>query len=222
MRLNALPAALLFLMCCAAPAHAQAVRLRFHDGLVSLTTQNAPLRAILAEWSRLAGATITNAERVSGAPLTLELNDVPERQALDVLLRNVSGYLAATRPATKPGVSVYDRILILPTSSAPRNPTPTSAPSFQPRPAPLPQPQVIDPTVTDEDDNDQPQARPGRVPFGQPQPQQEPPDEQPEQPATTPTPANPFGIPSGATSRPGVVTPVPQQQPQRTQPDPEP
>jgi hypothetical protein len=30
------------------------------------------------------------------------------------------------------------------------------------------------------------------------------------QPATT-TPANPFGLPAGATTMPGVVTPVPQQ-----------
>src|SRR5687768_2788930 len=103
----------------ALPARAQAVTLRFHDGLVTLRAQNAPLRAILAEWARLGGTTVVNAERVAGGPLTLELNGVPEAQALGILLRNVSGYMAATRAAGTPGASLYDRILILPTSSAP-------------------------------------------------------------------------------------------------------
>ena len=34
----------------------------------------------------------------SGWPLTLELNDVTEQEALDVLLRSISGYMAAPRP----------------------------------------------------------------------------------------------------------------------------
>ena len=243
------------LFCCAAPASAQAVRLRFHDGLVTLTTQNAPLRAILGEWARQGGATIVNGERVAGPPLSLELNAVPERQALDVLLRSVSGYMLAPRPAANPGVSVFDRIMILPTSSAPANPPP-SGPAGRGFPAPrpviprpvMPQPLVIpEPEELEEDppqdvapEEDEapvvsPQLRnrpqlprgmvPGLLPPGQPFeiPQEEPEAEPEEVEPTTTTPANPFGLPAGATSRPGVVTPVPRGPQDRTpRADPEP
>lgn len=213
-------AAVLMLLCCVAPANAQAVKVRFHDGLVSLSAQNAPLRTILAEWAKLGGATVTNAERITGTPLTLELNDIPERQAIDILLRNVSGYLAAPRPAGKPGVAVYDRILILATSTAPRNAPPPAGP--QGRQAP---PQIIpvpaDPDDLGDQDIEPPQVAPfprpgaGRPgPYGVPQPP-EPDGDQPDAP-TPPTTGNPFGMPTGATSRPGVVTPVPQLRPQPT------
>lgn len=232
----------------AAPARAQGVKLRFHDGLVTLSAQNAPLRTILAEWARLGGTTVVNAERVVGPPLTLELNAVPEAQALAVLLRSVSGYMAALRAAGTPGASVYDRVLILPTSSAPRNPPPQPAPGFQPGRPVMPQPRPVqpepepderieeeEPPVDDDVPPVNPFVRPRNVPGGRPQPfpvpvpnvQPEPGEDpgiepEPEQEAA-PQPGNPFGVPPGTTSRPGVITPVPQQpEPQRTQPDPEP
>ena len=68
--------------------------------------------------------------------------------------------------------------------------------------------------------------RPGQPPQpigNEPEIEEEQP-EQPEQPAprpaTPPSPSNPFGVPFGSTTRPGVVTPVPQQeqQPNRQQP----
>ncbi len=129
MSLKSLAVVAAVLFCCAAPASAQAVRLRFHDGLVTLSTQNAPLRAILVEWARQGGTTIVNGDRVVGPPLSLELNAVPERQALDVLLRSVSGYMLAPRAAGSPGVTVFDRIMILPTSTAPANAPPPAPPA---------------------------------------------------------------------------------------------
>jgi hypothetical protein len=141
MSLKRLAVAAAVLLGCAVPAHAQAVKLRFHDGLVTLSTQNAPLRAILSEWARQGGTTIVNGERVAGPPLSLELNAVPERQALDVLLRSVSGYMLGPRPAGTSGISVFDRIMILPTSTPPPNaPAPAQGRGF-PTPRPLmPQP----------------------------------------------------------------------------------
>ena len=47
--------------------------------------------------------------------------DVPERQALDIVLRGVSGYVARGARAGRTGASTFDRIMILPTSVAPRN-----------------------------------------------------------------------------------------------------
>jgi hypothetical protein len=117
------------------------VQLQFQNGLVTLRAQNAPVRTILAEWARLGGATIVNGERVAGPPVTLELTGVPERQALDIVLRSVAGYMLAPRRAGASGASTFDRIMILPTSVAPRNPPPPSAAA---RPSPvLPRPPVI-------------------------------------------------------------------------------
>ena len=50
-------------------------------------------------------------------PISLELTNVPEAQALDILLRTVSGYLAAPRAVAVPTHRMYDRILVLPASS---------------------------------------------------------------------------------------------------------
>src|SRR5215208_5104095 len=90
---------------CSSVASAQAVKMQFNNGRVTLSAQNAPLRTVLAEWSRIGGTQIVNGDRVSGAPLTLELTNVPERQALDIILRNVSGYMAGPRPALMAGAS---------------------------------------------------------------------------------------------------------------------
>lgn len=132
MRLVA-PAVVVLLMCCAASARAQqSVTIEFDGGQVTLRVQNAPVRAILAEWARLGGSTIVNGDRVAGPPVTLELTGVPERQALDVVLRNVAGYMLAPRRAGATGASAFDRILILPTSVAPRNPSPPAPAAFAP------------------------------------------------------------------------------------------
>ena len=236
------------LLWCAAPAAAQSLTLAFHDGRVDLKADNVPLRTILAEWSRVGGTTIVNAERVGGLPITVQLNDVPERSALEVLLRSVSGYMAGPRPTTAPGLSAIESILIIPTSSP--APPPTAAAVNRPAlfgpPQPQPGPQ-IDPNDPEENPATDiapgqpqpgPRQRPGfgfRVvppngvvigPNGQPLPRQPDPEDQPpppDRPATTPS--NPFGVaPGSGSATPGVISPVPQQpqQPPRPNGDPEP
>lgn len=211
----------------AAPASAQAVKLEFRDGRVTLNAQNAPIRTILAEWSRLGGTTIVNGDRVAGAPVTIELSGVSERQALDILLRNVSGYLVAARQVPRAGASAFDRILIVPTSTAPRA---AAAPAFAPpapppqRPQPQPQPQQEDDLANPDNELPEPPRPPvirnlpvTRV-VGQPAlgPDGTPvmvPEDNPEPPATT----NPFGVQPGSV-RPGVIAPPPPgQEPQRQQ-----
>jgi len=214
----------------------QSVRLEFNDGKVTLSARNAPLRAILAEWARLGGATIINGDRVAGPPVTLELAGVPERQALDVVLRGVSGYLIAPRPVGSSGASMFDRILILPTSTAPRTPPPaaTARPAPQ-RPPVLARPPQPDEAPGDAEQNgaDQPESQDEANRVQPPRPvdprvrppiQMNPVDpndadtdaaEQPNDdvPAVKPTPSNPFGIPAGSSATPGTVTPLPQGQP---------
>ena len=104
----------------AASASAQSVSLQFDNGRVTLVAQDAPIRTILAEWARLGGTRIVNGERVGGAPVTLELNGVPERQALETLLRTVPGYVITPREAGKLGASAFGGVMILATTTTPR------------------------------------------------------------------------------------------------------
>lgn len=116
-RLLVIAAALAFL---AGPVFAQQpLKLDIKDGRVNLDAASVPARLILAEWAKVGGTKVVGGDKVSGAPLTLKLVNMPERQALDIILRNVAGYMAAPRLASAaPGASAYDRILILPTSAA--------------------------------------------------------------------------------------------------------
>jgi hypothetical protein len=111
-------AAVVVLIAAAVPAAGQGVSLSFDDGRVTIDARNTPVRAILAEWARLGGTTVVNGEKIGGAPLTISLVDMPEAQALEIILRNVAGYMAAPRRAAN-GASLYDRILVMPTSTAP-------------------------------------------------------------------------------------------------------
>jgi hypothetical protein len=232
-------------VCLAVPAHAQqSVKLEFNSGQVTLVAQNAQVRTILAEWARLGGATVLNGDRVAGPPLTLELTQVPERQALDIILRSVAGYMLAPRRPGSTGASAYDRIMIMPTSTAPRPPATPPPAVGTPRPL-LPQPQLIrpgqpQPGVSPDDAQEEPDAndpqppavgprpvprviappRPGQPPQpigNDPQIEDEQPDESQQpapRPATPPSATNPFGVPFGSSARPGVVTPAPEQQQQ--------
>lgn len=103
----------------ASVASAGTVKVSIHDGRVTIVADEAPLQQILDEWARVGQTRIVNAEKVSGPAVTLQLVDVPEREALDTLLRSVSGYIAAPRGVVLANASLYDRITIMPTSHAP-------------------------------------------------------------------------------------------------------
>ena len=99
----------------------------------TLIATDVPIGQVLAEWARIGGTKIVNGERVVGPNLTLQLVDRPEREVLDAVLRTAAGFLAAPRSAAVANLSVYDRILIIPTSQAPAyNPAAVSAPMFTP------------------------------------------------------------------------------------------
>jgi hypothetical protein len=217
------------LLAAATPAAAQqVVNLEFKDGRVKLVTENAPVSLILAEWARRGKTTIVNGERIPGPPATLQLVDVPERDALDIVLRGASGYMMAERDSPMNGVSAFDRILILPTSRVTTSSSPLPSPAAQAA-------QAVQSAIVDDDDDGPPQFVPGQRPTPQlppgvrlPQPQQEPnrlppgvanPNVPPverginsvnddDQRPPAPTPNNPFGVAPG-TSQPGVISPAP-------------
>lgn len=234
MRSRSIVAALAFLLCGTGLASAQSLSLEFHDGRVRLKAENVPVARVLSEWTRLGGTKIVNGERVPGAPLTLQLVDVPEQQAIDIILRGAAGYMVLARETPVAGQSAFDRILVLPTTTR----TPVAAATPAPPPVAPPQPAFNaerEPIEVEDTDNGlppQPQQQgppaavfprgrvPGlNLPQGGPLPQQAQPvprdeDAPPPNPPNpnTQRPGNPFGVMPGASSRPGTVTPAPPQQ----------
>ena len=196
------------------PAAAE-VKLTMSAGRVSLSAKNATIGQILTEWAKVGQTKIVNAERVGGGPMTLELTNVPEVEALEILLRSAGGYVLAPRPAGAANASQIDRILILPqsapVSSAPRVAT---APLPQPRPFAPPQPgQIALQPPPPADNADEPAERPvanpaiqnPRPPVFNTFPQAAP---QRTEPATPPAPATSVTMPVGV-AVPGMVVPSP-------------
>ena len=230
------------MLCLALPLAAQqSIELEFNAGRVTLNAKDASARVILSEWARLGGATIVNGDDVVGPAMTLELVDIPERRALDIILRDSAGYLLAPRRAGVSGASAFDRVVILATSAAPRNPPPMPVAATPPRPT-LRRPPVI---VGQPVNPDGLVGGEGFDPFGGqgagvPTPQQlgdptvmpqpligpdpggllDPNDptgagliqEEAEPAGVAPTPSNPFGIPFGSSATPGVISPPPDQE----------
>jgi hypothetical protein len=215
---------------------AQSLDLQLQDGRVSLDARGVSLRQILERWATLTGATIVGGERVPDESLTLQLVDVPERTALDVVLRDVSGYVLAERQSARGSASTFDRILILPTSSAPRNAQPNAprlqqlTPTEPPQPFSQGVPQVgLEPAEQElvdiaEGRPDPATLAPSREPGSAPQvpPARTGPDRasvpfsvapqqeivrQPGSASPQPVvPANPFGVTAGS-AKPGTTTP---------------
>ena len=213
----------------ALPASAGELVLSFKDGRVTLKATGVSLRQVLNEWARLGQTRIVGLEKLSGSPLTLELTDVPEKQALEVLLRTLAGYVAAPRAGVSaPAMSRFDRLMLLPTSVA------AAAPLGAPRPAaslprpPTPFPDPIQLANEEPESNDapnpsgvpvfNPNADPTNppVPAGVgavPAPFRPPGTDDPnaQAPSNAPAPVPPAPI---LTTRPGVI-PLPSPPPPR-------
>jgi hypothetical protein len=121
--------AVLLLTWSVSPLRAAGLTLTIKDGLVSMDAQDVTVRQILTEWARVGQTRIVNAERIIGGPITLKLENVPEKQALDIILRSIPGYMAMPRATAVADASVYDRILIMATTTAvaparPQQPSP--------------------------------------------------------------------------------------------------
>lgn len=207
------------------------VHLTMANGRVSLVAKDATVRQILAEWARVGQTRIVNMERVPGGPVTLELTNVPESQALEVLLRSLSGYITAPRPVDAANLSRFDRIIIMPTLASARPATSSPPPPvFQQNPQFPPPQQAADDDTDDEkpapnvpvpnqpprgpvfNSFPQPQVvNPQTAPMTQPgnQPQQAPAGQQTPAGAPSPKPVAPYG----GVAVPGMVAPPPPQQP---------
>ncbi len=112
------------------------VRFSVADGRVIIVAKDATVAEILAEWGRIGQTQIVNADQLPREPVTLELQNVGEADALAVLLRGAPAYLAQPRGAIDASGSLFARIVIVkvsavqppPESSAVRAATPQVSP----------------------------------------------------------------------------------------------
>ncbi len=207
----------------ATSARAADVHITLANGKVSVSATDATIGQILGEWARVGQTRIVNIERLPAAPISLQLDDVPEAQALDTVLRSASGYLAAPRAVPVPNASAYDRIFVLansagtpsrPASVASPSPAAFAPPVFQTPPADEPQGEPPDAPRQAPPRPGPPVNAPRGAPFNQP------PIQQPlaGQPTPTPSPTGAAQGPIGVAT-PGMVVPSPQQ-PGQTRPSP--
>ena len=188
----------------ASAASAGDLRFSLANGRATIVADDVPVRLILAEWARVGKTTIVNADKLAGPAVTLQLIDVPEQQALETLLRSASGYVVAQRATYVAGASMFDRVLIMPTSRPPAVSAIAPPPSFNAPPRPMPMP------TSDEDDpadapvvvppGMMPQANPNG-PHSMPAPGMPVNPEQPQQPLTAPRP----GMLPAPTTPPGTL-----------------
>jgi len=218
----------------ALPAAAQPLSLQIRDGLVTMTASGVPVRQVLAEWARVGGTRVVGADRITGAPLTLTLENVPEAKALDIILRGAAGYVAAARAVPGSGLSSYDRILVLATSAPPAATAAAARPGagrFTSTPV-QEGPEVVEAQPEVNDNPDVPVADPSQnpfaaafaqpgvtQPFGQPVPFGQPAFGQPGQamPFGQPAGATPFGVPMAPNGN-GLFVPLQQPPPAQAAP----
>jgi len=118
MRLLTATAVVVIAALVAVPGAAQSVQIELSDGRATVYAQDATIAEILAEWARVGDVTVVDGEQLAASRVTLQLVDVPEGDALRTVLRAAAGYVVAARPDAAGGQSVFDRILVLPASSA--------------------------------------------------------------------------------------------------------
>jgi hypothetical protein len=88
------------------------------QGRVTLVAANVTVREVLAEWARVGGSRIVNADKLPGAPIPmLQFENRPEMEVIDSLLRSAAGYILSPRTVRTSGPSLYEMVMVLPTSS---------------------------------------------------------------------------------------------------------
>jgi hypothetical protein len=125
---------LLVLVCSVTAGAAPAVEVSLGNGRASVRATNASLPQILDAWARAGRVIVINGTTLPHAPMTLDLVDVPEREALRTILRSASGYMAVERKVAVLNASLFERIVIVPGGRPPQAP----AAPFSVPPPPMP------------------------------------------------------------------------------------
>jgi hypothetical protein len=207
------PIALLIvgLACTAAAGAAPSVELTLKEGRVWLVARDATVGQIFSEWARVGNLQIVNAEKVPGL-VTLELSGVPERQAVELLLRPAAGFVATRRGVPDAARSEFESIFIMAASriqTRPVAPEPVFAPPTPAYPQIAPGVQRVigaDGLPVPDDQEDAPQPQPRQVSPGLPPGFSAPPQISPQpQPSAEP----PATLPQGTVPVPGMIVPAP-------------
>jgi hypothetical protein len=185
------------------------------DGLVWLVSHDATTQEILAEWARVGQTAIVDADRAPDTRVTLELRGVSEQQALDVLLRSASGFVARQRGDASPPLhgsqqSRFDRIVVLPFHQVPIASPPDRSSVLEP---PERKTTAVVGASMPPGFSPPPQAPPRQV---APAPQATPPQQanpSAQAPAEQPPKGAPVGVPV-----PGMIVPAPQPSGPRPEP----
>jgi hypothetical protein len=114
------------------------------DGTVTLVSNGATLREILAEWTRKGGTPFPGAERLAGGAMALQFDKMPEAQVLNSLLRSAAGYIVGPRREGSAGASQFEVVYVVATSNA-------TASSYTPSAYTPPQPQFSTPGSPDQE-----------------------------------------------------------------------
>jgi hypothetical protein len=177
------------------------------DGTVSLAAQNVTVRDVLAEWARLCGCYVVNADRLASAPfpVPVEFRRASQRQVLESLLRQAAGYVLTPRRPNSTGASLYETVYVLATSN------PTSVPSaYSAYSPPVAVPLLTPGSPADEIPPVQPLVP---QPIPGPVPPPTPPQPSAPRPATVGVPAPMIIVPIGPATpqpsgAPGTVRPA--------------
>ena len=138
------------------------------NGLVTLVAQNVSVREILAEWARQGGTQMKDADKVTGAPITVQFDAQPEAVVLESLLRGAAGYILYPRLEGSSGASIWQSVSILPTShptqlySSPTASSPQIAPVVQTMPDDEIPPVSTAPNAPAQTQQPSPQPQPSR------------------------------------------------------------
>ncbi len=153
------------------------LEISFHGSNVTLKARNVSLPAILAEWARLSGCVIVNAERLPSAPITIPVlyENMSQKTVLESLLRPAAGFILSPRTAGRAGATDFERVYILATSNpAPSGytgstyqpPVTASEPPPEVPPIPPPPPQTAPPAEQAPPPANRPASMPGvQVPI---------------------------------------------------------
>jgi hypothetical protein len=173
---------------------APTVQLSIRGGRVWLIANRATAAEILAEWSRIGATRIVNRERLAGPPLTLDLRDVAEAEALDIIMRSAGGFVAVGRTEIDASgqLSRFSQVVVVPAQAGGGG---TVAPPAVTLPAAAPPIAVQTPVLTPS--GSQRLIGPDGLPV---------PDDQDDAPPPPPTP--PVGVKPGGSMPPGFSEPA--------------
>jgi hypothetical protein len=136
------------------------LQISFEGSNVTLVAANVSLPEILAEWGRLSGCVMVNAERLSRVPIVapIQFENQPQQRVLESLLRPAAGFILGPRKANRPGATDFEMVYILATSTPSQSSYPglstqapistvdaPEVPPIPPPPAPPPMPETQQP-----------------------------------------------------------------------------